>query len=165
MVTKHSFFQKQGPTLEILEEIASRYSARSRAYAALVSGAIALDAVVRYADYRDLENGRDGRRRGRLEKRSIFSYGQPDARGNGESQRLGQARRKIQRSLSILAKVAEYYEIGSEELGAISVVAFALLRVAADDQCLLGYCRMRSDFGKPLTVRQRNHLRNLGIKV
>ncbi len=168
MATEHPFFEKQGPTLEILEGIASRYSARSRAYTALVSGAIAINAIVRDADYRMLETSGGARRRGRLEKKAVFSYGQPKAtgaRGNGGAQRLGQARRKIQRSLSILAKVADGYEIGSRESGALSVAAFALLRVAADDQCLLGYCRMRSDFGKPLTIRQRNRLRSLGIKV
>lgn len=168
MTTKHPFFEKQRPTLETLEKIAKGYSVRSRAYTALVNGAIALDAVVRYVDYRMLENSLRGRRRGRLEKKSIFSYRLRKTmkeRGNGQAQRLGQARQKIQRNLGELTKIAECYEIGSKESGALSVVAFALLRVAADDQCLLGYCRMRSDFGKPLTVHQRNHLRSLGIKV
>jgi hypothetical protein len=78
---------------------------------------------------------------------------------------MAMARQKIEGDVVALARISANYEIGSDEMRALAMAAFALMRVSSDDAPLRGYRRHLASLGKPLTTRQRKRLKALGINA
>ncbi len=158
---------RRGRTLDVLEKIAQAHAVRSRARSALVCGAVAMDIIERYMSRLKMEAACKGQSRGRLENtlfRGVEQRWSIDHRSKKQAERLALARQKIRGNLSELADIGKGYANGSEEMEALAMAAFALVRVALEDRPLLVYCRARASMGKPLTSRQRKHLQSLGIE-
>lgn len=156
-------------SLDVLQMIAENHAVRSRRRSALVSGAIAVGTIERYASYLKWGACRNGRVRERFEKSCLFRHfqlGRDVRKGNKRNaKRLALARKKIRGDLSTLAAIAKGYSSGSREMEALAIAAFSLVRVAMEEALLMGHCRSRANMGKPLTARQRKHLQSLGVEV
>ena len=164
---EYTLSDRRGRTVDVLEKIAQAHAVRTRARSALVCGAVAMDIIERYMSRLKMEAARESQNRGRLEKklfREVEKRWSIDHRSKKQAKRLALARQKIRGNLSALADIGKGYAIGSEEMEALAMAAFALVRVALEDRPLLVYCRVRADMGKPLTSRQRKHLQSLGIE-
>ena len=162
MAASDRHFGEQEPILRVLEGISKGYGARGRQRGALARGALAVCLMELYRGHLRSKPPQGGPGRGIWES-GIFRRS-PGSRGV-ERKRMAMARQKIEGDVVALARISANYEIGSDEMRALAMAAFALMRVSSDDAPLRGYRRHLASLGKPLTTRQRKRLKALGINA